>query len=73
MRFEEAFNKLDRYLDDANAAGLHSARIVHGKGTGVLRDMVRKELSKRNYIQRYDYALPAEGGEGVTVAYFKDS
>ncbi len=73
MRFEEAFNKLDRYLDDANAAGLHSARIVHGKGTGVLRDMVRKELSKRKYIQRYDYALPAEGGEGVTVAYFKDS
>jgi DNA mismatch repair protein MutS2 len=65
--------KLDKYLDEAYAAGLRSARIIHGKGTGTLRDMVRKELDKRKYVTRYDYALPHEGGEGVTVAYFSEN
>jgi DNA mismatch repair protein MutS2 len=73
QRYEDAFAKLDKYLDQAYASGLHSARIIHGKGTGILRDMVRKELDRRNYVTRYDYAQPHEGGEGVTVAYFKDS
>lgn len=73
QRYEDAFTRLDKYLDQAYAAGLHSARIIHGKGTGTLRDMVRKELDKRDYVTRYAYALPHEGGEGVTVAYFKDS
>jgi DNA mismatch repair protein MutS2 len=72
-RFEDAEDALDRYLDAANAAGLRSARIIHGKGTGVLREMVRKELSRRKYIERFDYAAPHEGGEGVTVAYFKEN
>jgi DNA mismatch repair protein MutS2 len=73
QRFEDAFTKLDRYLDAAYAAGLPWARIIHGKGTGTLRDMVRKELKKRDYVERYDFAMPHEGGEGVTVAYFKQS
>lgn len=73
QRYEDAEAALDHYLDQAYAAGLHSARIIHGKGTGVLRDMVRNELKKRKYVERYDYAMPHEGGEGVTVAYFKDS
>ncbi len=72
QRFEDAFNNLDRYLDAAYAAGLRSARIIHGKGTGTLRDMVRNELKKRSYVERYDFADPHEGGEGVTVAYFKE-
>jgi DNA mismatch repair protein MutS2 len=71
QRFEDAFANLDRYLDAAYAAGLRTARIIHGKGTGTLRDMVRRELNQRKYIERYDYALPHEGGEGVTVAFFK--
>ncbi len=73
QRFEDAEDALDRYLDAANAAGLRLARIIHGKGTGVLREMVRKELGKRKYIERFDYAAPHEGGEGVTVAYFKEN
>lgn len=71
QRFEDAFANLDRYLDAAYAAGLRSARIIHGKGTGTLRELVRRELNNRKYIERYDYALPHEGGEGVTVAFFK--
>jgi DNA mismatch repair protein MutS2 len=73
MRFEDAFGKLDRYLDEAYASGLRSARIIHGKGTGTLRDMVRNELRKREYVERYDFAMPHEGGEGVTVAYFREN
>jgi len=71
QRFEDAFTNLDRYLDAAYAAGLRSVRIVHGKGTGTLRDMVREELQKRNYIERFETAEDHQGGEGVTVAYFK--
>jgi DNA mismatch repair protein MutS2 len=72
QRFEDAFANLDYYLDQAYAAGLRSARIIHGKGTGTLRDMVRNELKKRPYVERYDFADPHEGGEGVTVAFFKE-
>jgi len=71
QRFEDAFTNLDRYLDAAYAAGLRSVRIVHGKGTGTLRDMVREELQKRSYIERFETAEDHQGGEGVTVAYFK--
>ncbi|HKY78745.1 MAG TPA: endonuclease MutS2 [Anaerolineales bacterium] len=73
QRFEDAESALDHYLDAAYSAGLRSARIIHGKGTGVLREMVRKELRKRKYIERFDYAAAHEGGEGVTVAVFKES
>ncbi|UYN92530.1 MAG: endonuclease MutS2 [Anaerolineales bacterium] len=71
MRFEDAYNKLDGYLDAAYASGLRSARIVHGKGTGTLREMARDMLRKREYVERYIFANPHEGGEGVTIAYFK--
>ncbi|UYN88646.1 MAG: endonuclease MutS2 [Anaerolineales bacterium] len=71
MRFEDAYNKLDAYLDAAYASGLRSARIIHGKGTGTLREMVRDMLRKRSYVERYVFANPHEGGEGVTIAYFK--
>jgi len=72
QRAEEALNNLERYLDRANAAGLPFARIVHGKGTGVLRKLVREELRKRSFIDRYEEAQPHEGGEGVTIAFFLD-
>ena len=72
QRAEEALNNLERYLDQANAAGLPYARIIHGKGTGKLREIVAQELKKRKYIERFEMALPHEGGEGVTVAFFLD-
>jgi len=71
MHFEDAYGRLDEYLDAAYAAGLRSARIIHGKGTGTLREMVRNELRKREYVERYEFAMPHEGGEGVTVVHFK--
>ncbi len=71
QRVEDALISLDRYLDAAYTAGLTSARIIHGKGTGTMRDAVRTELRNRNYVDRYDFAPDNQGGEGVTVVYFK--
>lgn len=71
QRYEEAQNSLDAYLDQAYAAGLPYVRIIHGKGTGKLREMVQDELQRREYVERYEEAQPHEGGEGVTVAFFK--
>jgi DNA mismatch repair protein MutS2 len=72
QRVEDALINLDRYLDAAYTGGLHSARIIHGKGTGTLREVVRKELNKRPYVERYDFAPDNQGGEGVTIVYFKE-
>jgi len=72
QRAEEALDNLDSYLDQAYAAGLPSVRIIHGKGTGKLREIVREQLKKRKFVERFETALPRDGGGGVTVAYFKD-
>lgn len=71
QRVEDALVNLDRYLDAAYTAGLPSARIIHGKGTGTIRDVVRNELKKRSYVDRFEFAPDNQGGEGVTVVYFK--
>ncbi len=73
MHAEEALLALDRYLNDAHAAGLPFVRIVHGKGTGVLRQVVREALGNTQVVERWELALDNEGGEGVTVAFLRDS
>jgi DNA mismatch repair protein MutS2 len=73
MRAEDALLALDRYLDAAHAAGLPFVRIVHGKGTGILRQVVREALGNAQLVERWELALDNEGGEGVTVAFLRDS
>ncbi len=73
MRAEDALLALDRYLDAAHAAGLPFVRIVHGKGTGTLRQVVREALGNAQLVERWELALDNEGGEGVTVAFLRDS
>lgn len=68
VRGEDALLKLEQYLDDAYAAGLPYVRIVHGKGTGTLRQLVRQALSESPLVSRWENALDNEGGEGVTIA-----
>lgn len=65
----EMLPRLEKYLDDAYLGLLPWVRIIHGKGTGVLRTAVRKELSKHPLVKSYREGDPAEGGDGVTVAY----
>ncbi len=67
-RAEDALSRLDRYLNEAYLAGLPKVRIIHGKGTGVLRKLVRGELSKHPLVASYRPGDHHEGGEGVTVA-----
>jgi len=66
---EEMLPRLDKYLDDAYLGMLPWVRIIHGKGTGVLRSAVRKELSKHPLVKNFREGESGEGGEGVTVAY----
>lgn len=65
---DDALLEIDKYLDDANLAGLDSVRIIHGKGTGALRNAVRNYLQDHRYIKNFRDGLREEGGFGVTVA-----
>jgi len=67
-RAEEAIIELDKYLDKAYLALLPEVRIVHGKGTGVLRRLVREELHKHPLVASYRPGAADEGGNGVTIA-----
>ncbi len=67
-RAEEVEAELDRYLNDAYLANLPMVRIVHGKGTGVLRQVVRDILKKHSLIKTFRLGEAGEGGDGVTVA-----
>ena len=71
MTVDEAIAALDKYLDDAYLASLPSVRIVHGKGTGALRNAVNAHLKKSSYVKNYHLAEYGEGDAGVTIAEFK--
>lgn len=70
MRAEDAQRKLEKFIDDAILAGFPAARIVHGKGEGVLRSVVREVLRKHPGVASYRDGEPTEGGAGVTIAVF---
>ena len=63
---------LDKYMDDAYAAGLHEVRIIHGKGTGVLRRFVQEYLRSHPLVASHRLGDEPEGGAGVTVATLKE-
>jgi DNA mismatch repair protein MutS2 len=65
---EEGLDELERYLERAYSAGLLFVRIVHGKGTGRMRDAVRKALKESSYVASFEEPKENEGGAGVTVA-----
>jgi DNA mismatch repair protein MutS2 len=71
MRAEEVYAELDRYLNDAYLSNLPFVRIVHGKGTGVLRQVVRDILRSHPLIASFRLGEAGEGGDGVTVATLK--
>jgi DNA mismatch repair protein MutS2 len=68
QRVDEALAALDRYLDAAFLAGLPFVRIIHGKGTGKLRQVVREALPEHPHVKSFEAGGEKEGGEGVTVA-----
>ena len=68
---DEALSELDKYLDDAYLSHLSTVRIVHGKGTGALRNAVHGYLKKVSYVNSYRLAEYGEGDAGVTIVEFK--
>ncbi len=66
----EAICVLDRYLDEAMRSNLSSVRIIHGKGTGVLRNAVQQSLRKNKFVKKFRLGVYGEGEDGVTIAEF---
>lgn len=71
MTVDEALAALDKYLDDAYLSSLPSVRVVHGKGTGALRNAVNAHLKKSSYVKSFHLAEYGEGDAGVTIVEFK--
>ena len=67
MTLDEALPKLDQFLHDTFMAGLIQVRVIHGKGTGTLRQTVRRELKRHPLVKSYRPGEYGEGGEGVTI------
>ncbi len=71
MRYEEAMNEVVRFLDDAVLSNLHTISIIHGLGTGALREGVQNTLKKHRDVQHFEYARPEQGGYGCTIVVLK--
>jgi DNA mismatch repair protein MutS2 len=67
-RVDEGLVALEQYLDSAFLGGLPWVRIIHGKGTGRLREAIRRALRSNQYIASWEEGKDGEGGAGVTVA-----
>jgi DNA mismatch repair protein MutS2 len=71
-RVEQALDKVRDFVLEAHAMKAGTVRILHGKGTGALRDAVRQYLKSERLVERFEDAVPYEGGHGVTVAYLRE-
>jgi len=67
LTIDEALIKLDQYLNDTFMSGLYQIRVIHGKGTGTLRQAVREYLGKHSLVKSYRIGGYGEGGAGVTI------
>lgn len=67
LTVDEAAVKLDAFLHDAYMAGLYEVRVIHGKGTGVLRIEVDRQLMHHPLVQSHRPGGRGEGGSGATV------
>jgi DNA mismatch repair protein MutS2 len=71
LRRDEALERLEQYLEDASLIGMPEARIVHGKGTGAVRQAVRDTLRRSQYVARFTPEPDASGGDGATQVWLK--
>lgn len=72
MRVEEALNSLDKYLDDVLLVHLKHVRIIHGHGTGALRNAVHNYLRSKSFVKEFRLGIPQEGGVGATIVKLGD-
>jgi len=67
MRFEEALKVVEEFMDQALVSSASQLRIIHGKGSGILRKAVRKKLREYNIAMEIRHPEPEQGGDGVTI------
>ena len=67
MNVDEAIFVIDKYLDDCSIAKLSAVRIVHGKGTGKLREGIHKYLKNNPHVKSFRLGTFGEGEMGVTI------
>jgi len=72
LTVDEALLKLDQYLHDAFMVGLYQVRVVHGKGTGTLRQAIQEQLHGHPLVKSYRIGEYGEGGTGVTIVQLTD-
>ena len=72
QRAEDALDALDRYLEQAYMSGMPFVRIIHGKGTGRLRQVIREALRENSHVKSHEEGGEKEGGEGVTIAHLRE-
>ncbi|MBR1585128.1 MAG: endonuclease MutS2 [Clostridia bacterium] len=71
MALDEALQEVEEYLDQAVLAGLNEVTIVHGKGTGILREGIQKHLKSYRHVKSFRQGKYGEGEEGVTIVELK--
>lgn len=67
----DLFGVLQKFIDESIMLGQQSVKVIHGKGNGVLRDLVRQELRQWSQVERFENEHVERGGDGATVIYFK--
>ena len=72
MTVDEAIDVLEKYIDDAYLASLHTLRVVHGKGSGSLRAGVQNYLKNNPHVKSYRLGTYGEGDTGVTIVELKN-
>jgi len=72
MRVDEALDELETFISHAAAAGLREVRVIHGIGTGRLRDAVREELGRHPLVENHRSGEPHEGRDGATVVTLRN-
>ncbi len=70
MSLDEAIMEIDKYLDDAYLSGLNEVSIIHGKGTGILREGIKQYLKSHKHVKEFRIGNFNEGGDGVTIVSF---
>ena len=68
---QAALQSLEDYLDKALMANVKDVKIVHGKGSGILRDHIHKSLKKHKFIEHFSHPENDKGGSGSTIIVFK--
>ena len=71
LRVEQANIDLSKFVDNALLNGLDQIRIIHGFGTGALREMTHNYLKKNKHVKEYHFAEYNQGGQGATIVVFK--